>query len=124
VLNNLVVAGEVPLALTVYQFMPEQAKQKGAPIDWFAIEPAIARLYGTGVSKRAPHPNAAVLFYDYMISDAQKLLVELNYVPTNKNVESPIKNLPIKLVDPRTSLDEVEKWEKIYEDIIIKQGVK
>ncbi|HYS57258.1 MAG TPA: extracellular solute-binding protein, partial [Burkholderiales bacterium] len=35
-LNNMVIAGEVPLALTVYNYMPEQAKKKGAPIDWFA----------------------------------------------------------------------------------------
>ena len=42
-LNNMVVSGEVPLALTVYNYMPEQAKKKGAPIDWFAIEPAVAR---------------------------------------------------------------------------------
>ena len=39
-LNNMVVSGEVPLALTVYNYMPEQAKKKGAPIDWFALEPA------------------------------------------------------------------------------------
>src|SRR5713226_9309320 len=65
-LNNLVVSGEVPLALTVYSHMVEQAKEKGAPIDWFVIEPAIAVPIGVGVSKRAPHPNAAVLFYDYM----------------------------------------------------------
>src|SRR5882724_4805759 len=30
-LNNMVIAGEVPLALTVYNYMPEQAKKKGAP---------------------------------------------------------------------------------------------
>src|SRR5258705_5967439 len=63
-LNNMVVSGEVPLALTVYNYMPEQAKKKGAPIDWFAIEPAIARANAIGVAKNAPHPNAALLFYE------------------------------------------------------------
>lgn len=38
-LTNLVISGEVPLALTVYSYMPEQARKKGAPIqrlsrDW------------------------------------------------------------------------------------------
>ena len=42
-LNNLVVSGEVPLALTVYNYMPEQAKKKGAPVEWFALEPAVKR---------------------------------------------------------------------------------
>ena len=57
-LNNMVIAGEVPLALTVYNYMPEQAKKKGAPIDWFALEPAVARSNAVGVARRAPHPNA------------------------------------------------------------------
>jgi len=119
-LNNLVVSGEVPLALTVYSFMPEQAKQKGAPIDWFAIEPAIATSFSIGLSKQAPHPNAAVLFYDYMLTDAQKLLAQMQVVPGNRNVESPVKNLRIKLVDPKVVLDESEKWNKRYEEIVIK----
>ena len=43
-LTNLVAAGEVPLALTVYGFLAEQAKRKGAPLDWFVIPPAVARM--------------------------------------------------------------------------------
>jgi iron(III) transport system substrate-binding protein len=39
VLANMVVSGEVPLALAVYSHMIEQAKQQGAPVDWFAIDP-------------------------------------------------------------------------------------
>ncbi|HLQ24676.1 MAG TPA: extracellular solute-binding protein [Acidiferrobacterales bacterium] len=120
-LNNLVVSGEVPLALTVYNYMPEQAKQKGAPIDWFVIEPVIARANGVAVSKKAPHPHAAVLFYDYMLSeDTQKRLVKMNYVPTNKKVESPLKNIPIKLIDPVATLEESEKWIKLYENIVVR----
>jgi len=121
-LNNLVVSGEIALALTVYNFMPEQAKQKGAAIDWFAIEPAIARANAVGVSKQAPHPNAAVLFYDYMINDAQKLLVAMHHVPTNKKAESPLKNTRIKLVDPAGVLDESEKSTRLYEEIVLRQS--
>src|SRR3989442_1846382 len=61
-LNNMVVAGEVPLALTVYQFMPEAARRKGAAIDWFVLEPAVGRLSGTGIAPPAPHPKATLPF--------------------------------------------------------------
>ena len=61
-LANLVAAGEVPLALTVYGFSAEQIKQKGAPLDWFIIPPLIARPTAAGVARNAPHPHAAVLF--------------------------------------------------------------
>ena len=32
--TQLVVSGEIPLALTVYNYKAEQLKNKGAPIDW------------------------------------------------------------------------------------------
>lgn len=119
-LSNLVASAEVPLALTVYNFMAEQGKQKGAPIDWFVIEPAIARGNAVGVSKKAAHPYAAVLFYDYMISDAQKLLSAMEHVPTNKSIPSPLKNTKIKLVDPASVLDESEKSTRLYEEIVLR----
>src|SRR5207244_7921963 len=62
--------------LTVYNFMAEAARRKGAAIDWFALEPAVARMSGVGIARRAPHPNAALLFYDFMLStEAQESLV-------------------------------------------------
>ena len=81
-LNNMVISGEVPLALTVYNYMPEQAKKKGAPVDWFALEPAIARSNAVGVARRAPHPNAALLFYEYLLGEGQQYFVSMDYVPT------------------------------------------
>src|SRR3989454_11830102 len=74
VLANMVVSGEVPLALTVYSHMIDEARQQGAPVDWFAIDPMIARSNGIGVSRKPPHPNAALLFYEYAIGDAQPLM--------------------------------------------------
>lgn len=123
-LNNMVIAGEVPLALTVYNYMPQSAKEKGAPIDWFVLEPAVARANGIGIARRAQHPNAAALFYDYMLSpDVQKLLVSMDYVPTNTKVPSPLaKNLRISLVDPAIALDQIDKWTKSYEDVVTKRG--
>lgn len=119
-LTNLVASGEVPLALTVYNYSPEQAKQKGAPIDWFAIEPAIAITDGMGVAKRAPHPHAALLFYDYMISeDAQKILAKIGYVPTNRSVESPLKGVRSKNLAGAPLLDSQQRSNALFDEIVI-----
>jgi iron(III) transport system substrate-binding protein len=119
-LTNLVASGEVPLALTVYQYSPQQAKQKGAPIDWFAIEPAIAITDGIGVTKKAPHPNAAILFYDYMLSeDGQNTLAKIGYVPASTKVESPIKGTRLKRLNAASLLDEGEQSRAMFEDVII-----
>jgi iron(III) transport system substrate-binding protein len=121
-LTNMVVSGEVPLALTVYNFLAEGAKQRGAPVDWFAIEPAVARSNAVGIARRAPHPNAALLFYDYMITEAQKYFVSLDYVPTNKAVPSPLKNIRFKLVDPVQVLDQMDKWTKLYQEVVVRRA--
>jgi len=124
-LNNMVVSGEVPLALTVYNYMPEQAKKKGAPIDWFALEPAVARANAVGVTRSAPHPNAALLFYDYLLGpEGQKAFATLDYVPTNTQVESPLKGVKVVQTDPVRSLDEQEKWRKLFEDTVLKKAGK
>ena len=123
-LTNLVAAGEIPLALTVYHHMPEVAKSKGAPIDWFALQPAIARANGIGIARRAPHPNAALLFYEYMLSvgGAQKIFASIGYVPTNAKLPSTMPDLHIRLVDPVLVLDQVDKWSKAFDDVFIKQN--
>ena len=121
-LTNMVIAGEVPLALTLYNYMPEQAKKRGAPIDWFALEPAVARSNAIGVARRAPHPNAALLFYEYMLGEGQQYLVQMDYVPSNTKTPSPLKNVKILQTDPVRSLDETDKWTKLFEDVVLKRS--
>jgi iron(III) transport system substrate-binding protein len=121
-LTNLVASGEIPLALTVYNYKAEQLKNKGAPLDWFTIAPAIARPNGVAVTKQSPNPHAAVLFYDFMISDAQKILLERDFVPTSTKVDTSLNKMPIKFVDPKVILDENQKWTKLYDEIITKQS--
>ena len=117
-LTQLVVSGEIPLALTIYNYKAEQLKQKGAPIDWFHIGPAIARPNGVGVAKNAPHPHAAVLFYDFEISEeGQKILAGRDFVPTSRKVDTPLNKIPMKFVDARVALDEFQKWEKLYGEL-------
>jgi iron(III) transport system substrate-binding protein len=119
-LDNLVAAGEVPLALTLYNYMPAQAKAQGAPVDWFVIEPAVARANGIGVVKGAAHPNAAALFEDYLLSEAQPILASLDYVPVSSKVESPFKGVKLQVFDPAEVLDHADKWQPLYDRIIVK----
>jgi iron(III) transport system substrate-binding protein len=121
-LTQLVVSGEVSLALTVYNYKAEQLKGQGAPIEWFAIGKAVARANGIAVMRRAPHPHAAVLFYDFEISEeGQRILVQRDFVPTNRKVETPLNKLPLMVVDPKVMLDEQAKWSKLYEELFVKQ---
>jgi iron(III) transport system substrate-binding protein len=117
-LTQLVVSGEIPLALTVYNYKAEQLKNKGAPIDWFSIGPAIARPNGVGVTRKAPHPHAAVLFFDYEISpEGQAILAKRDFVPTSRKIDTPLNRIPMRFVNPATMLDEADKWTKLYQQL-------
>ncbi len=91
VLANMVVSGEVPLALAAYSHMIDEAKARGAPADWFALEPLVARVNGVGVSRQPPHPRAARLFYEYLLTDAQPLMAKLHYVSPRQDLPSPLR---------------------------------
>ena len=114
-LNNLVAAGEVPLALTVYGFQAEQAKRKGAPLDWFVIPPAIARPTAEGLARNAPHPNAAALFYDFLIGEGQQILAGRQFVTVSRKIETPFNQGPLKLIDSAVMLDQAKKWQELYQ---------
>jgi len=118
VLTNMVASGEVPLALTVHSYMPEQLKRKGAPIDWFVLEPAVIRANGVGVAKRAPHPNAALLLYEFLIGDAQAIFADMAYIPAIRTEDSPLRNLRVRFIDPKDLLSENDRWTKLYESIL------
>jgi iron(III) transport system substrate-binding protein len=120
-LNNMVVSGEVPMGLTLQGHIPVTAKQKGAAIDWFTLKPVIAVSYAEGLSKKAVHPAAAILFYDYMITDAQKILARLNYIPVDKDTDSIFKDISYTMIDDATFLDAFNKWDALWQGIIVKQ---
>jgi len=122
-LANMVAAGEVPFALTVYNFTAEQLKQRGAPLEWFVLPPAIARANGVAVARRAQHPHAALLYYDFMISDeGQDILLKRDFVPASRKLDTALNRGPLVIIDPALIVDEGERWEKLYDEIIVKQG--
>jgi iron(III) transport system substrate-binding protein len=117
-LTQLVVSGEIPLALTVYNYKPEQLKAKGAPIDWFHIGTPIARANGVAMAKAAPNPHSAVLFYDYEISEeGQKILAGRDFVATSTKVDNPFAKTGLRFVDSGMMLDSGDKWSKLYTEI-------
>lgn len=119
-LAGLVASGEIPLALTTYSHGTEKMKKKGAPVEWFTISPAIGRANGIGIAVKPPHPNAAALFVDFLLSpDGQAILRKGGYVPANLKVADPAQKLSLKFVDPAVVLDENAKWEKLWSEIII-----
>jgi iron(III) transport system substrate-binding protein len=84
---QLTVAGEYPLILAYNQTI-QRLTLRGAPIDWLALEPAVTQVNPVMLAGKAPHPNAARLFYDFILSrEGQEMLRSFQRILVRKDVE-------------------------------------
>jgi ABC-type Fe3+ transport system substrate-binding protein len=119
-LSNLVVAGEIPLALTTYSYKPEQQKREGAPIEPLYLAPVVALGYGPAVARCAPHPHAAVLFNEFMLGEGQEIFAKRDMAVTNPKIPSIPPGLEITLIDPADMLDNRSKWDELWASTVTK----
>lgn len=121
-LAELVSAGEVPVGLTIYQSNAITMKKRGGPIDWVAVDPIITRPQAIGVAKHALHPNAALLFADFVLSpEGQGLLESMGRSPTSTKIKSEFSTMKYTMIDPASVLDESEKWDKMWNELFVKK---
>jgi len=121
---ELVAAGEIPLAATIYNHNAERLLVNGAPIKWKALKPTFGRPNAVAVAKHAERPHAALLFADFMLSlEGQTLIKKRNRVPASPKVDSNLNDFPYEMIDPVVVLDEAEKWEKLWSELFL-QGQK
>jgi len=84
---QLLAAGEYPLIIG-YSSGIQRMISMGAPIDWVALEPAVTQAAPIRVGAKAPHPNAARLFVDFLLSkEGQEMVRGFQRIPVRKDVE-------------------------------------
>jgi iron(III) transport system substrate-binding protein len=94
VITNLLVAGEFPLVLNTYLHNVEEVKRRGAPVDWIVQDPVFTKFQPLGIGFKAPHPNAAKLFSDFVLSEeGQKIIASFGRVPTRRGVSTSVQGL-------------------------------
>lgn len=116
-ITTLVAAGEIPVSLNVFSYKVEQLAKEGAPIAPLSISPAVGRVNGIGAARRPPHPNATLLYYEFMLSDGQRVLLERDFTPTNQKVQALPADMKLDFVDAAKLLDEEEKWTQLWKEI-------
>ena len=83
----LAAAGEYPLTVSYNQTF-ERMVARGAPMDWLPLEPAVVSAFPIMIAAKAPHPNAARLYYDFSLSkEGQEMLTGMQRIPVRKDVE-------------------------------------
>ena len=118
--TQMMMAGEAPLAVTTYAYNNESLRTQNAPVDWIAEDLIPTLLYPLTLARNAPHPHAAALFYDFMLSEeGQRLIAKEGRVVGHPKVE-PIyprmKELQNLLGTPRVQLNTLEQNHKLLKD--------
>ena len=117
---ELVAAGEIDIALDAHVQGVARLKDKGAPIEWRALQPAFGQPSSVGIAVRAPHPHAAMLFADFILSrQGQEIIKARNRVPSNAAVDSPLNKFPYRLIDPAIMLDEWDRWSRLFSEMFL-----
>jgi iron(III) transport system substrate-binding protein len=87
-LADLVVAGECPIAVNNYGNQVARKFKKGGPTDFVAIEPVITIVAPGVISNKAPHPNAAKLYLNWITSkEGQENIAKRGRIPVRTDVD-------------------------------------
>lgn len=120
-LAQLVAAGEFKGALTAYSQTFEVLKPTGAPVEWVYLNPVFANIHPVGISAKAPHPNAARLFIDFVLSKrGQELVRGMNRIPDR--IDTPPEQTRLMegikpAFAPVEVLEEFPKYGKMFDEI-------
>ena len=117
-IGQLVAAGEGKMDINIPAPIVELLKEKGAPIEWVALGPVPGIMVGAGIASQPPHPHAAKLFVDFVLSrEGQMALKGLGRFVVRSDVElSPkYKALKVVAVDPGLA-DNINEYTKLLRD--------
>ena len=96
-LTQLLCAGEFKTAIELYAYRVAEMKHKGCPIDIVYPDPTPGAVTPLAVGRRAPHPHAAALLVDYLLSDAgQKILAARRWFSGRTGVKPEFPELDIE----------------------------
>ncbi|OGQ55939.1 MAG: hypothetical protein A2W66_11880 [Deltaproteobacteria bacterium RIFCSPLOWO2_02_56_12] len=123
-LTNLLASGEFPLVLNDYLHTAEEIKRKGGPVDWVAQNPVYTKFQPIEIGAKAPHPNAAKLFVDFVLSaEGQKMIASFARVPTRAGIPTNIQGLEklTYVVDEFSAADDFNKNYELFQKIFEKR---
>jgi iron(III) transport system substrate-binding protein len=122
-LARAVGAGEYMVALNNYASLTNNVKLAGGDTDFWVLEP-VALFYGqVGVNELAPHPNAARLAANYLLSkEGQEMLPRAGRLPVRADVTPNPPDTITRLESKKVILvqfpgEEERKWLKTFQDL-------
>src|SRR3989449_184134 len=114
---DMVISGELGVSPTVFLSHSRVSISKGAPIKWVPMDLVPTNAGGVAIPANAPHPHAALLFGDFLLSpDGQKFL-------SKYGLDSAVNKPDFKRFYAEAGMTaekyekENEKWEKLLREM-------
>jgi iron(III) transport system substrate-binding protein len=131
---QLILAGEVLGALDINADNVIEMQLKGAPLEYAIMDPTLLSLTAVAMPSKPPHPHAAALLYDFLLSkEGQEELAREKNVPLREGVEVFDKELGRRLREARAKKwllvqspgtydpAEEERLDRLYTEIFVKK---
>ncbi len=126
-LARAVASGEYMYGLTNYVSLTLNMKLSGAETDYFGLDPTPLFFGAVAVSAQAPHPNAAKLAANFLLSrEAQEFSKQAGRVPVRPDVtpnppDAVTKLGGHKVVTVVFAAEDEKKWQKTFQDLFRKK---
>jgi iron(III) transport system substrate-binding protein len=120
-----VIGGEYPMALQIFNHHAAISADKGAPVEWVRLSPANINPGLIGMPKNGPHPNAGLLFIEFMTSrEGQQIFQKAAYLPARPDVP-PLKpelipengGFSATVITPALTAKTMNHWDKVVADL-------
>ena len=116
--SQLVAAGEFPVQIDAHHHEAVSLRQSGAPIDYIFPEPfvPVKAVSAFVMSSQPPHPHAAALLVDFMLSKkGQELAFRQKRWPAFKELAA---GGPDDVGNRNTLVPDADKWGSRYQELV------
>ena len=121
VMGELLAAGQFDVAASIYSHTVDNAAEKGAPVAWRKdgkpVQPVVLRPNGAGLMKSAKHPAAAMLFFDFLLTDGQQAIAGANRIGAIPTAQDPLAGVQTVSVPEEELLNNAQKWSDMYKSV-------
>jgi len=120
----MVVAGETSFGIISHNLV-ESLRKNNAPLEWLhSISPIVSNMQVVSLARNAPHPEAAKLFIDFLLSKKGQEIKQSQFrVSGRVDLPFPVeridrRKLDVVVVQPEKSLNEYLALQKEFLEII------
>ncbi|MFQ5903261.1 MAG: ABC transporter substrate-binding protein [Candidatus Binatia bacterium] len=128
---QLLAAGQFPILIEPFAYSTLRLKHQGAPIDIVWQKEFVPGSHGAplAILKKAPHPHAALLLYEYVLSEeGQKIFVDVGRTPTRRGLQPKFpevkeisKRVRLALIKPESAAGNLKRVSTIMKEIFLKK---